>query len=241
MKKLTILSTVLMLSLLAICSCVKSGKVGSVDDVPFDYHITFSDQVHLPGQGGDRELTFTISNLSRTRAEEVEVWLEGIPDNVETSIEPQKVKPTANVTLTFRHNYARPGHYTAVLHTKSSSGIKKEYPFTFTVMERLCIDNFSGFYEGPTNCMQGSSGTGMLDFTKQPAEKNRLLFWWGGLRSAIVNCHERTMTFVEQQLGDSTFSGHATYSEDFKTVTMTYNIKRANGDNYSCTTTYIRR
>lgn len=245
MNNLTIFSTTMLLSIFSICSCVGPGDLNPqvpAKDELFDYDIEFADEIQLPGPNGlDRELTFTIMSLSQTQTEDVEIWLEGVPDKIEASIEPLKVKPTANVTLTFKDKNIKPGYYPAVMYTKSTSGIKKEYPFKFKVIEKSCTDRFSGVYKGTLKCTSGSSGTGSLIFTKPPAEKDQLLFWWSDYtRYANVNCYDRTMTFIEQKLGDSTFSGHATYSEDYKTVTMTYIIERANGETYSCTGTYTK-
>lgn len=243
MKKQTFLSVAIVLSfIISIASCIEPNSLVPDEDIPFDYEIMFSDEIQIPAHnGGDRELTFTIMSPSQTKTEDVEIWLEGVPDRIDATIEPKKVRPTANVTLTFKDKNIRPGYYPAIMHTKSSSGIKKDYPFKFKVMEKRCTDNFSGGYDGPINCIEGSNGTGMLTFTEHQAEKDRLLFWWAGwTRYADVDCYDRTMTFVEQKLGDSTFSGHATYSEDYKTVTMTYIIKRANGSADSCTTSYTR-
>jgi hypothetical protein len=218
-------------------SCVKPLE----PDIPFDYEAIFTDEIQMPSDGSDRKLTFTIQSESNKNKEQVEVWLEGIPDKVTTNIEPKRVTPTANITLTFNDNYVKPGYYPAVLHTKSSSGIKKEYPFNLKAMDKKCSEKLSGRYIGPTNCIQGSLGTGNLSFTENRAEKNQLVFWWADYtRHAKINCYERTMTLLEQKIGDSTFSGHATYSEDFQKIEMTFIITRADGTKHSCTSTYTK-
>lgn len=244
MKNLTFLSIALLFSILSVCSCVDPENLvpQKSGEVPFDYDIMLNDEIQLPLQPGDRELTFTVSSPYNSQTEEVEIWLEGIPDKVETKIEPQKVKPTANVTITFTDKNIKPGYYPAVMHTKSASGIKKEYPFKLKAMEKLCVEKFSGVYNGPVNCIQGSSGTGSLHITTVQAEKDQLVFWWGGMmRIAKVNCYDRTMTFIEQQMGDSTFSGHGTYTEDYKNLNITYIIRRVNGTEYSCTASYTKQ
>lgn len=237
MTKPIILYTPFLFCILSICSCIKPKSA----ETPFDYNLAINDQVQLPVNGGDRELTFTIMSSGST-SEDVEIWLEGVPEKILTKVEPQTVKPTANVTMTFTdNNNIKHGYYPAVLHTKSASGIKKEYPFTLKIMEKNCTDYFSGQYIGAINCLPGHNGKGFLNFTEDRTEKNQLLFWWGDYtRRAKINCYDGSMTFVEQKIGDSTFSGHATYSEDHKIVTMTYIVKYDNGQTYTCTGTYTK-
>lgn len=240
MKKPAYLYTAILSCLLSVCSCIEPADVIlNTSDTPFDYDIAINDEIQLPVNGGDYELTFTVM-ASGSSTEDVEIWLEGVPEKILTKIEPKTVKPTANVTLTFTdNNNIKHGFYPAVLHTKSVSGIKKEFPFTLKVMEKRCTDYFTGNYNGPTNCIPGLNGKGFLNITEDRTEKNQILFWWADYtRRAKINCYDGTMTFLEQKLGDSTFSGHATYSEDHKTVTMTYIIEYDNGQMYTCTGTY---
>ncbi|MCB0699790.1 MAG: hypothetical protein H6551_10610 [Chitinophagales bacterium] len=242
MQRITIQSISLLLLFLCVYSCIQPSDLEPGTNVPFDYELWFNDEVQIPNHNGlDQTITFTINNVSYDNTEDVEVWFEGVPDKIDVIIEPKRIKPTGNVTVTFIDKNIKHGYYPAVLRARSTSGIEKEHSFNFKVLEKTCTKNFSGSYNGPINCIKGSNGTGFLNFTEDRTEKNQLLFWWAGYtRYAKIDCYERTMTFKEQQLGDSTFSGHATYSEDYNTVTMTYIVKHANGNTDSCTTTYTK-